>query len=385
MKVVRPKPSTTASQITGLRDLLDTGGKAVLVAYGVGFFIESYFDAQHGLTYMNPLRSRIAVTGISFLMQIAFVLIIFHAEDIVSTSSVFWRGEQFRDSGVPRTITRSAFVASWMMDVAVVACFVMLTLTDQVTSALDFTGTSVPGGTPSVEGPHTVTFGSLQFGWDSVLLAVAFLIARISAQLAQAAPALRLYWAALCSLSTLVLFVAMATWHATSFFIFCTYVGGIRAITALYRANKGRQEQYLRLALAVILLALPCYYSEFVYEKISPWWGGAAQAELWIRFKHDMVPFGVYSPAILLEETDEGYYLLQKRSVAGKNADISDSSAASTPSDEQESDDKDSAETKPSVVPGKIPKPPNVNFEESVTYIPRKEIDQVIYVRGRKH
>jgi hypothetical protein len=62
--------------------------------------------------------------------------------------------------------------------------------------------------------------------------------------------------------------------------------------------------------LLLIAIAAPILYAHAIYGEVSEQWGGGHGALVVVKFERDVPPFGLTSPVHMLEETDEGFYLV---------------------------------------------------------------------------
>jgi hypothetical protein len=349
--------------------VLEAVGKGILIAYGIGFFIESYFDAKYGVTYLNPFRSRVAFTGIALLIQVGFVILVLNAETIWGVGSSYWYRSVRKSFGRARLRFKIPLIFAWIAET--------VTLGFAVRFIFAFHLQDHPELLPPVQQAPQAT--SPNAGWhilDHLHGMGPVLVAGISVFiLLTIADALRRYRenrgifkeiAAIAVVLCCICFLWSEAKIGDPVVIdFTIFVAMIRFAIMIYRADPRLERTELRLAMMGLVILLPTFYAERIYANILPQWGGAAKTRLWIRFEKEIVPFGLRSPAYLLEETEEGYYLLRPNDDPGSL----DKTGISASSPEGNS----------STIPLSQIRPPR---SYSAIYVPRSVVTQVLYERS---
>jgi hypothetical protein len=360
--VEKPKLETAAG-------ILETIGKGILIAYGIGFFIESYFDAKYGVTYLNPFRSRVAFTGIALLIQIALVILILNAETIWGIGSSYWERCVSRTFGKSRIKYRIPLVCSWLAETAALGFLVRFVFAFHLVDHRDIlVQNGSPAGAPNSH-PGVDILGTLHAMLPAIVVGISVFLLLTVADLMRRNKDQKTLLQDLAAVAVVVccicFFWAEINIGDALVIDFTIFVAMIRLAFMIYKSDPHFQRTDLRLALIGICILLPTFYAERIYANVLPQWGGAAKTKLWIRFEKEIIPFGLRSPAFLLEETEEGYYLLRPNDDPGV--------IAGRPQDLQGS--KDGTPTLPLE---QVPDPGSY----SAIYVPRSEVTQVLYERS---
>jgi hypothetical protein len=371
------------SVITSASGILETASRAILVAYGVGFFVESYFDARYGVTYLNPFHSRIAYTGIGLLLQIAAVVFVLNAESVWGINSTYWKQTIAKSFGRDKYKYMVPFAITWLTETALLGFVVRFIFALHIKPRADFIVHSVaPSGAqqvqPSVDYLATLRFIALPLAAGIavfVLLSIADVVRRRTNRRARDVAAV------VAILVGLLFIYAEFRLSDMEVVAFTIYVLIIRIGFMLYRYDRHFRRKDLRLVAIGLSILLPTYYAAYIYPNVLPQWGGAAKTRLWIKFQHTIVPFGVTSPAFLLEETEEGYYLLRPDDDPGAQASNQDAETAQetgTAGSDVTTPTPSAAPTVQPRQPERLPDPKSY----SAIYVPRGEVIQVLYERS---
>jgi hypothetical protein len=371
------------SVITSASGALETASRAILVAYGVGFFVESYFDARYGVTYLNPFHSRIAYTGIGLLLQIAAVVFVLNAESVWGVNSTYWKKTIAKSFGREKYIYMVPFAITWLTETAVLGFVVRFVFALHLNRPGSFIVHSVaPAASPQAQ--VTVDYlATLRFIALPLAAGIAVFVLLSIADVVRRRPNRRVRdVAAVVAIVVGLLFIyaEFRIWDP-EVVAFTIYVLIIRIGFMLYRYDRCFRRKDLRLVAIGLSILLPMYYAACIYPNVLPQWGGAAKTRLWIKFQHTIVPFGVTSPAFLLEETEEGYYLLRP----DDDPEAAESSRDAEGAPEAEGGAASAATATPNASatptsrqPERLPDPKSY----SAIYVPRGEVIQVLYERS---
>jgi hypothetical protein len=94
------------------------------------------------------------------------------------------------------------------------------------------------------------------------------------------------------------------------FLAFVIFVALIRFAFAMIQRNPRPLSIKRKACLLLLALAAPILYAHAIYGHVSQQWGGGNGALVIIKFERDVPPFGLKSPVHMLEETDQGFYLV---------------------------------------------------------------------------
>jgi hypothetical protein len=313
--------------IENTKSWLDAGSKAFLILYGIGYFIESYYDSRYGLGYINPLRSKVGFTGIAFGLQALTAVVLFKVEEIVNNSSV-WIAASKSVDGVDAALLRIPYFATWLVECCLIAFALTFIFATNVQAGLSefmhavahllpahtSATTSALQGSPVV--PSTPGPASMK---DAVSMAIAFLVMATGGTLVR----LRRPTRTLILISGLITTVGGVAFLAIVrraglqqssiqqiFFAYIVFVALIRIAFVMFQRDRQSSSVKKKAGLFLLALTVPILYAHAIYGDVSSQWGGGRGALVVVRFERDVPPFGLTSPVHMLEETDEGFYLV---------------------------------------------------------------------------
>jgi hypothetical protein len=373
-------------KLEGVTRILEIGGRAILIAYGVGFFVDSYFDAKYGVTYLNPFRSRVAFTGIALLIQVAIIVLVFTGEAVWRLSSTFWALCASEVTGRSHLLYKTSFLTCWLIDTIFLGLLMRFALTLypsylHAQFASFFASLFAQGQSAAAPSQSAAEVAAFHFPHPILAALSLFLVLTIPnlLKLKGAASSRLVDLAAASSIVCGLLFLwAEMQGQDSLAWSFVVYVLLVRFALIARQADPGFQRSGPRLAIAALVILIPVLYAERIYTNVLPQWGGAPKIQLLIRFEHQIVPFGCAAPAFLLEETEEGYYLLRPDSDTDASAQASlDVESAPCPV---------TAQAKSAANPKPAPESPSAHIFDpraySAVYVPRREVFQVLYKRS---
>lgn len=298
---------------------LDAGSKAFLILYGVGYFIESYYDSRYGLGYINPLRSKVGFTGIAFGLQVITAIVLFKVEEIVNNSSI-WGHASTKVSPGYSYLLKIPYFITWLVECFLIAFVLTFIFATNVQGSLSDFGHAVAQLFRAH--PAAITSG-LQSGpksmKDSLSLAISFLVMAMGGTLVRFIR-IPIFVAGLLTTVGGIVFIIVAKRPDVDrssiqqvFQAFIVFVALIRVGFALYQRNLRTLPIRKRAFLFLLALVVPILYAHAIYGNVSPQWGGGHGALVVVQFERDVPPFGLKSPVHMLEETDEGFYLVDAR------------------------------------------------------------------------
>ena len=289
---------------------IDIGSKAVILIYGIGYFIESYYDSRFGVGYLNPLRSRVGFTGMAFAIQVIAVILLLRLEEIGSFNSSFWLLSRRKTFGKAKRMFLVAYWATWLSECAGIALLMELVFATHFQTAVE--NVAAISNVPSSSSGDThfsllALFSGLAL---QILMGVAFLLTTLGRVLALKSNVNRTTCALVTTFGALCFFILAFFMLDQSFPAFFAWVVILRVAFTLFQFDPKLRTSRLQVGVFSLALLVPIIYAWKIYQVILPAWGGAAKTELTIYFERDVQPFGLTSPVYLLEETEEGYYLL---------------------------------------------------------------------------
>lgn len=388
-------------ELEGSTGFLEKVSGAALIALGLGFFIESYFDAKFGVTYLNLLHSRMAFTGIGFLLQVGLIVISLTAESHWSISSTHLRQMAAQSQNSAQTAALwIAYSISWLAEVVVLGTILRATFAFSWES-LRSAGAIQNTGPVATATAHLSLLHLVHDHLPELLAGLAVFAVLSVRDYMRGHPDLGLWSRTAAAFAVVVGSVVFAfsefSIHDKLLVEFIGYVLLIRAAYALYHSSARLSLSDKRLAFFAVAFMVPPFYAQFIYPNVLPQWGGAAKAKLWIRFQHDMIPFGVTSPAFLLEETEQGYYLLrsdteeqpspiqtaQRAAQCQSGEETGRTTEASSHEDDEAEEAQDASPRSEAAqcaqAEAKQVRGPALY---SAVFVPRREVTQVIYQRS---
>jgi len=317
-----PKSDVRKLEIENTKSWLDAGSKAFLILYGIGYFIESYYDSRYGIGYINPLRSKVGFTGIAFGLQVVAAILCFKMEEVVNNSSL-WAALCRQGSGWGRHLLKCPYYVTWIGECAVIAFILIFvfvtgipyTLSKVLHALMAFLAThhsAVASGALADQPAATPTRNySFLYGLPA---AVAFAMMSIGGTLAAFTSVSRRLCATLASIGGLFLFAFTASMgtelYPGLFLAMIFFVAFIRLGFGLIQSDLNSMTNKRKAFLFLVALLVPILYAQSIYDRVSPQWGGAGAAEVRIQYERDVEPFKNPDSVRLLEETDEGFYLV---------------------------------------------------------------------------
>jgi len=91
---------------------------------------------------------------------------------------------------------------------------------------------------------------------------------------------------------------------------YVAFVALIRIALVLFQKNRPAISIKKKAALFLLALAVPILYAHTIYGDVSPQWGGGHGALVLVQFERNVPPLGLTSRVHMLEETDDGFYLV---------------------------------------------------------------------------
>jgi hypothetical protein len=319
-----PEPESKSTEFESTRSWLDAGSRAFLILYGIGYFVESYYDSRYGLGYINPLRSKVGFTGIAFGLQVITTIVLFKVEEIVNNSSI-WLDASNSISGAQSHLLKIPYIATWLVECCLIALALTFIFATNVHGGLSdfghavvslFRGHSaaVPSSIQNVslssshEGPANMK--------DLFSLAICFLLMVTGGTLVrfrQIPMLLAGLITAIGGVAFLLIFCRFDVEASNVHQIFIGYVAFvalIRLALVLFQRNRPALSIKKRAALFLLALAVPILYAHTIYGDVSPQWGGGHGALVVVQFERNVPPLGLTSRVHMLEETDDGFYLV---------------------------------------------------------------------------
>lgn len=324
-----------STQFDSTKSWLDAGSKAFLILYGIGYFIESYYDSRYGLGYINPLRSKVGFTGIAFGLQVLTAVVLFKVEEIVNNSSL-WGAASKSVVGFYSRLLKIPYFITWIVECCLIALVLTFIFATDVQGNLSQVGhrlgqmlshleqmlrphiVAIPGPTASSQAEPPDQAGPLDMK-AALYMAISFLVMATGGTLARF-KRIPIFIAGLLTTAGGIVFiitVSKSDAHASStrsvFLAFIAFVALIRLAFTMIPRNPRTLSIKRKAGLLLLALAAPILYAHAIYGKVSQQWGGGHGAPVIIKFERDMPPFGLTSPVYMLEETDEGFYLVDAK------------------------------------------------------------------------
>jgi hypothetical protein len=288
---------------------IDIGSKAVILIYGIGYFIESYYDSRFGVGYLNPLRSRVGFTGMAFAIQVITVILLLRLEEIGSFNSSFWLSSRRKTFGKAKRMFLMAYWATWLSECAGIALLMEFVFATRFQAAVE--NVAAISNITSLSGNNHFSLVALLSGLGIPIMAgVALFLTTLGRVLALKSKVKQSTGALLTTIGAVCFFILEVRIGDYSFPAFLVWVVILRVAFILFQYDPKLGSSKLQIGVFSLVLLVPIIYAWKIYQVILPAWGGAAKTELTIYFERDVRPFGLTSPVYLLEETEEGYYLL---------------------------------------------------------------------------
>jgi len=300
---------TQKTQIEKSVSWIDIGSKAVILIYGIGYFIESYYDSRFGVGYLNPLRSRVGFTGMAFAIQVIAVILLLRLEEIASFNSSFWLLSKRKTFGKAKRMFLVTYWSTWLSECAGIAIFMEFVFATHLQRAVE--NIAAASNVTSSSGDNHFSllafFSGLAF---PIMAGVALLLTTLGRVLALKSNVKGSTCALITTIGAISFFILEVRIGDHSFPAFFLWVVILRVAFMLFQLDPKLGSSKLQVGVFSLALLVPIIYAWKIYQVILPAWGGAAKTELTIYFERDVQPFGLTSPVYLLEETEEGYYLL---------------------------------------------------------------------------
>jgi hypothetical protein len=287
---------------------IDVGSKAVILIYGIGYFIESYYDSRFGVGYLNPLRSRVGFTGMAFAIQVIAVVLLLRFEEIGSFNSSFWLSFKKKTFGTAKRMFWVAYGATWLSECAGIALLMEFVFATRFQRAVE--NVAAASNVVSPSGNH-FSLTALFVGMAIPIMAgIAFFFTTLGRILALKSNVRKSICALITTVGAIAFFILEVRIGDHSFPAFFLWVIILRSAFMMFQLDPKLTSSKLQVGVFSLALLVPIIYGWKIYQVILPAWGGASKTELTIYFERDVQPFGLTSPVYLLEETEEGYYLL---------------------------------------------------------------------------
>jgi len=303
------------------RSWLDAGSKAFLILYGIGYFVESYYDSRYGLGYINPLRSKVGFTGIAFGLQVLTAVVLFKVEEIVNNSSI-WFDASDSVTGAQSYLLKIPYIATWLVECCLIAFALTFIFATNVQGSLSDFGHAVaallkahhaaattPGiPSPAHEGPASTM--------DVFSLAISFLLMATGGTLVRFSRIPMLLAGLITAIGgvAFILILCKSDIGATDVHPivlgYVVFVALIRLALVLFQKNRPALSIKKKAALFLLALAVPILYAHTIYGNVSEQWGGGHGALVLVQFERNVPPLGLTSHVHMLEETDDGFYLV---------------------------------------------------------------------------
>jgi hypothetical protein len=94
---------------------------------------------------------------------------------------------------------------------------------------------------------------------------------------------------------------------------YIVFVALIRLALVLFQKNRPALTIKKKAALFLLALAVPILYAHTIYGDVSQQWGGGHGALVLVQFERDVPPLGLTPRVHMLEETDDGFYLIDAK------------------------------------------------------------------------
>lgn len=309
-----------SAEFESTKSWIDVGSKAFLILYGIGYFIESYYDSRYGLGYINPLRSKVGFTGIAFGLQVLTTVVLFKVEEIVNNSSI-WAAASNSYRGWRSWLLKIPYFMTWIVECSLIAFVLTFIFATDVQGSLSQVGHALvqmlrahSGATVSSQAaPPQAGLPGMN---DALRMAISFLIMATGGTLARFMRVPVVIAASLTTAGGALFLITACKANANPLsarpvvLAFIAFVALVRLAFTLIQRNPRTLSVKRKACLLLLALAAPILYAHAIYGDVSQQWGGGHGALVVIKFERDVPPFGLASPVHMLEETDEGFYLV---------------------------------------------------------------------------